>query len=333
MSGASDLSVRPLGDAGDEIGLVEYQRILAQSPCSCLFHEPSFLAYHPRDRFTFKHLLVLKGKQAVALLTGGMIERDGVRVYRSPLGASFGGPVLAPRLPASDTLALLGALQDYARAEGWAAVELVPPPAIYRRDGSDTLGFCLQASGFGLASRMLCSALILKGAPPRFASLYRSRNVTKTRAAQRLGIEVVIGGRERLDEFEIVFDATYRRHGVTPTHTIAEIADLMLRLPDRFQIVIARHEERPVAGLFLMHMADAIANAFYICSTSEDTELNAGLAMFAWVIDRLGDAGLATLDLGPSSMDDGSLNRGVCFFKEGLGAIGYCRDRWTWSVA
>jgi hypothetical protein len=103
-------------------------------------------------------------------------------------------------------------------------------------------------------------------------------------------------------------------------------------MPERFRIALARHEGRPVAGLFLMRMNERVENAFYICQTTEDAQLNAGLALFAMVIDRLGDDGKSMLDLGPSSMPDGSLNRGVCFFKEGIGAVGYCRDRWSWSA-
>jgi hypothetical protein len=319
--------------AGDDASPLSWRDFLARSPWACLFHEADFLAYHPDGRFRWHHLEVTHGGRPVAVLPGGFAVQDGRRVFRSPLGASFGGPVLPARMPAADVLGLLKAVQDHAMAQGWAGVELTPPPSIYRGDHSDTLGFALQASDFALKSRMLCSALPLDAAAPRFASLYRSRNVTKTRAAQRAGIETVFGGRDLMDEFTTVLEATYQRHGVAPTHTLAELDDLFDRMPDRFSIALARHEGRPVAGLFLMKMNARVENAFYICQTTEDAHLNAGLALFAAVADRLGDAGVAVLDLGPSSMPDGSLNRGVCFFKEGIGAIGYCRDRWIWSPA
>jgi hypothetical protein len=310
-----------------------WRDLIARSPWAGLFHEPAFLAYHPEGRFHWHHLMATHGGRPVALIPGGLAAKDGRQTFRSPLGASFGGPVLPARMPASDMLSLLQAVQAHAAGEGWAGVELTPPPAIYRADSSDTLGFALQASGFTLATRMLCSALLLDAPAPRYESLYRSRNATKTRAAQRLGIETVLGARELMDDFTIVLEATYQRHGVAPTHTRAELDDLVDRMPERFRIALARHEGRPVAGLFLMRMSDRVENAFYICQTTEDAQLNAGLALFATVIDRLGDEGIDVLDLGPSSMPDGSLNRGVCLFKEGIGAIGYCRDRWTWSAA
>jgi hypothetical protein len=324
--------VLPAAPAGESAALAPWRTLLAQSPSACLFHEPDFLAYHPEGRFQFHHLLLAKGGQPLALLPGGLSGT----VFRSPLGASFGGPVLMPRLPTTEIMAALEALQAHARAENWSAIELTPPPALYRRDHSDTLGFCLQAAGFVPGTRMLCHAIPLGGAAPRYETLFRSRarrNTNKLRTANDPRFETKLGGAALLDAFLIAFNETYARHGVAPTHSPAELADLLRRLPDRFRIALQFFDGRPVAGLFLMKMSETIENAFYICATSEDAELNASLALFAWTLDRLADDGVALLDLGPSSMPDGSLNRGVCFFKESLGAVGYCRERWTWSAA
>jgi hypothetical protein len=335
MNQPEGFAVRVLPDmhAADAAGLAPWRALLSQAPDACLFHEPEFLAYHPEGRFQFRNLMIAKGGQPIALVPGGLV--DGA-VFRSPLGASFGGPVLTARLPSTDIAGAIEALQAYARAEGWSALELVPPPMIYRRDHADALGYCLQAAGFSLEARMICHAIPLDGAAPRYEALFRSRarrNTNKLKAADDPRHQTQAGSGELLDLFLVAFDETYARHGVKPTHTPAELADLMRRLPDRFRIVLHRFEGRPVAGLFLMKMSETVENAFYICATSEDAQLNASLAMFAWIIDQLAENGVRRLDLGPSSMPDGSLNRGVCFFKESLGAVGYCRDRWIWNAA
>jgi hypothetical protein len=335
MNQPEGFAVRVLPDvhSAEASDLAPWRAFLMQAPAACLFHEPDFLAYHPAGRFAFHHLMIAKGTQVLALLSGGFINGA---VFRSPLGASFGGPVLAARLPTTDIIGAIEVLQSHARAEGWSALELVPPPAIYRRDNADALGFCLQAAGFVLEGRTICHAIPLGGAAPRFETLFRSRarrNTNKLKAANDSRHETRIGGDELLDAFLVTFNETYARHGVAPTHTAGELAELMRRLPERFRVVVQFFEGRPVAGLFLMKMSEMIENAFYICSTAEDAELNASLAMFAWVIDHQAESGARSLDLGPSSMPDGSLNRGVCFFKESLGAVAYCRDRWTWKAA
>jgi hypothetical protein len=333
MNQPEGIAVRDLPDVhtAEAAALAPWRAVLGQAPSAGLFHEPEFLAYHPEGKFQFRHLLIAKGGQPLALLPGGLSGST----FRSPLGASFGGPVLMPRLPTADVTAAIEGLQAHAKSENWSAIELVPPPLIYRRDGADTLGFCLHAAGFALSGRMLCHAIPLAGVAPRYEALFRSRarrNTNKLRAANDARFETKLGGADLLEPFLVTFAETYARHGVAPTHSPAELADLLRRLPERFKIVLQLYEERPVAGLFLMKMSETIENAFYICATSEDAELNASLAMFAWILDRLAADGIAILDLGPSSMPDGSLNRGVCFFKESLGATGYCRDRWVWTV-
>jgi hypothetical protein len=333
MNQPDGIGVRVLPDAhsAEAAALAPWRTVLGQAPAACLFHEPEFLAYHPDGRFQFHHLLIAKGGQPLALVPGGVSGSN----FRSPLGASFGGPLLMPRLPTTDVAAAIDALQDHARGANWSSVELTPPPLIYRRDGADVLGFCLQAAGFRLSTRMLCHAIPLAGQAPRYEALFRSRarrNTNKLRTANDPRFETRLGGAELLDPFLVTFAETYARHGVAPTHSPAELADLLRRLPERFKIVLQLFEGRPVTGLFLMKMSETIENAFYICATAEDAELNASLAMFAWTLDRLADDGIAMLDLGPSSMPDGSLNRGVCFFKESLGATGYCRDRWVWDA-
>jgi hypothetical protein len=334
MNQPESIAVRTLPDvhAAEAAALAPWRAVLGQAPAAALFHEPEFLAYHPEGKFQFRHLLIAKGGQPLALLPGGMAGS----IFRSPLGASFGGPVLMPRLPTADILAAIEGLQAHAKVENWSAIELVPPPLVYRRDGADALGYCLPAAGFALSARMLCHAIPLAGTAPRYEALFRSRarrNTNKLRSGNDPRFETKLGGSEFLESFLVTFAETYARHGVAPTHSPAELADLLRRLPDRFKIVLQLFEGRPVAGLFLMKMSDTIENAFYICATAEDAEINGSLAMFAWTVDRLADAGVAMLDLGPSSMPDGSLNRGVCFFKESLGAVGYTRDRWVWNAA
>jgi hypothetical protein len=331
MGNPDALTIRTFSDGEAET----WQRFLAGSATGCLFHDRDFLAYHPAGRFRFEHLIAEQAGQIVALLPGGVLERDGRAVFRSPLGASFGGPVLGEKARGGEAVELLARLQDLARARQWKGIELVPPPSLYRRDRSDAIDFALQSTGFGLASRLLCHALPLDAAQAGVPSerLFRGKNGRRARAALKAGVETTLGGIELLDQFRIVFDETYARHGAAPTHTLDEIADLFRRLPDRFQFAVAVAQGRPLGGLLLMRMNARVANAFYICNSSEHLELNAGLAMFATTLGALTRQGYDTLDLGPSSHDNGEISGGVAYFKESLGAFAYCRDRWSWDVA
>jgi hypothetical protein len=335
MSQTQGLAVRTLSDLDQRSPeMATLRGFLDRAAAGTLFHEPAFLAYHPEDRFAFQHLVVLDGADIAAFLPGGVVEQGGRLIYRSPRGASFGGPVLAEKARGGDVLDLLRVLQDHARQQRWAGIELVPPPRIYRSDGSDVLDFALPAAGFALAPRMLCHALPLdpEAGDALFANLFRGKNVRRARAALKAGVETVIGGIALLDRFRVVFDETYARHNVTATHSLDEIRDLFRRLPDRFRLAVATLDGTPLGGLLLMQMSKRVSNAFYICNSGDNPDANAGLAMFATTLNVLAGEGNHYLDLGPSSHDDGTISGGVAYFKESLGAVAYCRDRWAWSA-
>jgi Acetyltransferase (GNAT) domain len=331
MGNPDALSIRTFVEGDTEA----WRRFLAGSATGCLFHDHDFLAYHPADRFRFAHLVAEQAGQITALLPGGLVERDGSVIFRSPLGASFGGPVLGAKARGGEAVELLARLQDFTRARKWDGIDIVPPPSLYRRDSSHVVDFAFPATDFRLVSRLLCHALpldpLLGGEP--FEHLFRGKNGRRARAALKAGVETTIGGIELIDRFGAVFDETYARHGVTPTHSLDEIRDLFGRLPRRFQFAVAAFEGRPLSGLLLIRMSERVANAFYICNSSDQPELNAGLAMFATTLGALARQGIETLDLGPSSRDDGKISGGVAYFKESLGAVAYCRDRWAWNAA
>jgi hypothetical protein len=322
------LDVAPLGP-GDED---EWARFLAASDNGTLFHDLGFLAYHPTGRFRFEHLMVRRRAAVVALVPGGLSGPDERPVFASPLGASVGGPVIATGLPAIDALDLVEALQHYARARGWAGIELTLAPPAYNRQPSDTLPFALFCRGFRLQNRWLCHLLPLaSGDIELYRSLFRATAANLVRAGRRKGITVVEGGDERLDAFLAVFGDTYARHRATATHSPEEIADLLRRLPQGVRIYLAMLGETPIAGILLLLQNDRVAYALYICMSTAHARDNGNVVAFAAVLDRLAERGYRWLDLGPSASDH-HFNEGVAFFKEGLGAVGHCRDRWSWSA-
>jgi hypothetical protein len=138
-------------------------------------------------------------------------------------------------------------------------------------------------------------------------------------------------GLDVLDDFLEVFGDTFARHGAAATHSPDEISDLLRRFPDRVRIHLAMLDEVPVAGLLVFRLTKAVAYTFYICSSTEHVHEHGAAFVIADLIDRLSDAGFRYIDLGPSANDQ-KFTKGVTFFKEGLGAVGHCRDRWLWEV-
>jgi hypothetical protein len=320
------ITVEPLGaDEGP------WNELLARSANGTLFHDLRFLRYHPAGRFEFHHLVLSGNGKPIALLPGGLCGTADPPMFCSPLGASIGGFAVAD-LGAELALSLVEAVQDYARARGWAAVEITLPPACYSFETAGPIEFALFCRGFRLVHRWLCPMLpLIAESRDGFERTYSSRQATFVRAARRKGMMGIETGLEGFDDFLKLFRDTYERHSVPATHTPNEIRDLLERLPDRVRIHLAMLGDVPVAGLLVFRLSGSVANTFYICSSTEHPKEHGAAFVIADLIDRLSQAGCRYLDLGPSASDQ-KFNKGVSFFKEGLGASGQCRDRWRWEV-
>lgn len=277
--------------------------------------------------------MVRRGGKLIAVIPGGLVGPAERPIFASPLGASVGGPAVSASLNTEDLLDLIAALQRFAHSKNWAGIEMVLPPGIYQSAPSDALEFALFFHGFRQVNRWLCPIIPITGdADGRYAQLFRARFATRVRAGGKMGIRVERGGLELLQPFTAVFDETYRRHGAKPTHDTTEIADLLRRLPDRVQLYVALADDVPVAGLFVLLLNPRIAYSFYICTSTAHAREPGGVVVFASAIDSLGAAGYRWLDLGPTAKL-GNFDAGITQFKEGLGGIGHCRDKWSWSIA
>ena len=324
---ASAITVEPLG--ADE---AMWENFLAHAPNGTLFHDLRFLRYHPPDRFRFHHLVFRRNGEPVALLPGGLASNAERPMFSSPLGASIGGLAVNGGLRAELAVNLVEALQNYARAQSWLGVEITLPPRCYCLETSGLIEFALFCRGFRLTRRWLCPMLPLtRGGQNSYERTFRRRQVVYVRAARRKGMVGIEAGVEGLSDFLEVFRGTYERHGVAATHTPEEIHDLLRRLPDRVRINLAMLGGVPVAGLLVFRLSATVANTFYICSSIEHASEHGAAFIIADLIDRLSQTGFRYLDFGPSASDQ-NFNRGVTFFKEGLGAVGQCRDRWHWEA-
>jgi hypothetical protein len=324
---AGGLTIQPLENRADE-----WRAFLAQSANGTLFHDLEFLRYHPPDRFRFHHLTAQKNGKLIALLPGGLSGSPERPVFCSPVGASIGGFAVRPDLRAETALELVNAVKDYAKQERWSGIEMTIPPAFYNAEAADLMSFALFRGGFRLEHRWLCHALAIQpGTGMAYDGLFRANQVLAVNMGRRDGIITTEPGLDGLEDFFRVFRDTYSRHGTAPTHSESEIRDLVTRMPDRVSTVLATLNDEAVAGLLVFQVTKDVAYTFYICTKTDSGSKNGAACAIAGLVDRLSGRGMKYIDFGPSASDT-KFNKGVAFFKEGLGASGYCRDRWRWSA-
>jgi hypothetical protein len=318
--------------APDQAG--EWAQFLEASNNGTLFHNLDFLAYHPPGRFDDVRHLVFRGEdgRAVALLPAAVVTgADGRRVLKSPYGASVGGLVLPIEQGMATTLDLVGRLKAYAESEGLDGIEVRLPPNFYLRRPDDHQGFALAAHGFQLSRRWISSVVPVPEDPDAFLAQCRSRRARYIRGELRRGVTPREVGVDRVDDFYPILLADRAKNQAVPTHSRDEVQDLLTRLPGRVRLFLCEDGGRALAGLLLFMLTPTVAYTFYLCQDDPTGQSRANAVLLAHVAQQMAGEGIRHLDMGPTSFDDMTLNRGLAFFKEEFGARGFCRDAWRWD--
>jgi hypothetical protein len=304
-----------------------WKAVLRDSNNGTLFHDLDFLAYHPRGKYDFHHLVASRGTRVEAVIPGAL---SADATFVSLAGASIGGPALKKSLPAAACMNLVEALQLYSNSAGWQGVEITLPPPVYHDEPDQIIEFALHVRGFQLVHRSVPLLIPLdRDKGDHYRCLFRQSQRSYTRACRQKGVVVTETGIEGLGEFLELFEATYARLEALPTHTPEEIESLFHRLPARLRIWSAKLDETTIASVLLFVLNRNICNTFYICDRASHREFHGVTVLFAEAIDVLARRGFRYLDLGPSA-SSAHFNRGVVSFKESLGAKAFCRDRWLW---
>lgn len=308
-----------------------WENLVRHSGSGTLFHALDFLDYHPEGRFETRHLVLREGERLVGMLPAGVGRRaDGKRVLRSPYGASVGGLVWLEGTSAERLSGWVRALVEYARAQGFGALEMRVGPPIYLDPPGQPLSFALLANGFQLIRSWLTHIIPLPSDPGAALSLCSKGKARDVRAGLRRGAVPREAGAADLPVFLDLLADTYQRHGTRPTHTSEEIGDLFQRLPGRVRLFLCEREGQPLAGVLAFTLNPRVVYTFYICQHSEaPADLNANAVLISFLTGRLAGEGFRYLDLGPSTFDDYRFNTGVAFFKEGMGGQAWCRDQWS----
>lgn len=289
-----------------------------------IFHERKFLGYHPPERFNDHSLIIEKKGKPLAVFPAAEIEREGQHWLISHPGASYGGFVYPLDLSIRDSFDLVNGLKQYARHQGFDAIRLTLPPAIYQQRVSNYIDFALVKHGFDYTKRDVSSMLTIEAAPEENLAKFRSTHRTAVRKAIRQGVQI----RQSEDYatfYNILKHNLKIRHGVTPTHTLGELITLKNMYPDKISLYAAFHDETMVAGVVNFIVNPQVVLAFYISHDEGYQHLRAVNLLFYEIIKWCHAQGTKYLDFGIFTVDM-EPNFGLGRFKENFGASGVFRD-------
>jgi hypothetical protein len=286
-----------------------------------------FLSYHGAGRLDFKHLAVWDETGLVAVLPGGRVDPGGGAVFRSPLGASFGGFVFRkPDL--RKMLETAKAVQSDLALSGFAAVEMSLPPSCYYSLGDENIRYLMTAAGYRLKARDATSVIPLDAFDGRSVHDVLARNVRK---AEESGLEVRAAQGEDLEGFYRVLVKNLAGKGLTPTHSLEEVKYLAAVFPERVLVFAARAGGEVVGGCLVMLCNERVGLAFYICDDPDRRPLAVAESALYGAAVWLKQQGVLYFDLGTVSRG-ADINWGLVQFKSKFGSRTYVREHYRMDL-
>jgi len=294
-----------------------------KSPGGTIFHTTRFLSYHPAARFEFMKLAVSEGDELVCVLPGGRVSTGDGSIFRSPVGASFGGPIFSD----DDDLETIGGALDclslHLREQGLVGADIELPPPCYRPGRSQALAFMLSSAGYRLVAREATSVIPLRVV---HSEGLRPKVKRDMRRADSAGVEIAAG--DDLEGFYEVLKKNLSAKGAVPTHSLSELEDLFALFPERMKLFEARLDGRVIGGCFIMLCNPRTALAFYVCVDPDRKQLRVAERTLYECVEWLIELGYEHLDLGTVSIG-GKVNWGLLEFKNKFLSRLYVRDLYS----
>ncbi|MCU0427399.1 MAG: GNAT family N-acetyltransferase [Candidatus Kapabacteria bacterium] len=301
----------------------EWDKFVLSADNGTIFHERTFLNYHPPERFT-DHSLVIRSKGRIQALFPAVewtIDRD--KTLFSHRGASYGGFVYQS-VSLDEALGWVQALKHYAREEGFTRILMTLPPMLYAAQPTNYCDFALVSEGFRYQKREMTAVFAVPPTEDEIFSRFKQEARTATRKAAKMGVRV-----EKSHDYAAYYDILSHnlmmRHGATPTHTLAELEYLAKTFPDRISLQAAFLEKRMIAGVVNFIANPRTMLGFYISDNKEFQEYRALNLLFYEIFRECAASGIEWYDFGTFTLNM-QPNFGLGKFKETFGARGIFRD-------
>ena len=289
-----------------------------------LFHLRKFLNYHPKDRFQDHSILIEKKQNLFSVLPAAELIVDGNRILVSHPGSTVGSFVVPENLSIADAMSMSEALVTYVKENKFSGIRITLPPTLYQRRLSNYMDFSFFKQGFTYSKRDVTSILFLEDSLDKNLAKFKSSHLRAVRNAQEKGVNVRQSN--DFDSFYHILEQNLKiRHGVSPTHTLAELKNIHALFPDRVNLFAAFVKDVMVAGVVNFVVNDYVVLAFYISHDEAYQEFRAVNLLFYSIFDWAIQQGFRIYDFGTFTVNE-EPNMGLGRFKENFGASGIFRD-------
>ena len=301
-----------------------WDRFINTSNNGTIFHLRKFINYHPNNRFKDHSLEFYKKNTLLCVFPAAELTQGSARLLVSHPGTSFGSFVFLENLSIHDSFKVVEMLLEYSKDKHFDGIKVTLPPIFYYNRISNYIDFSLLKNGFNYIKREVTSTLYLESKKDNILNNFRPSHARAVKKAIEIGVDIQMSNDVK-EFYKILKENLKIRHGVSPTHSIDELYNLIDLFPNSINIFSAYYKNEMIAGILNIKVKDDVSLAFYISHKEKYQDLRPlnllFYSVFKWAIKekiKVYDFGIFTIG--------GEPNMGLGRFKENFGASGIFRD-------
>lgn len=289
-------------------------------------HTRRFLNYHPAERFEDCSLLVRdKNKRLVAVVPGCIQYEDGVKLFYSHKGSTFGGPVISHDAYFAESLAeIIEGVQEYLKTQGFQRMIYKVTPNIFSTEKNDLLEYILYYEGY-TEQKELNLYIDYETYDKDTIKMVSRRKKRSILCCAEAGLELrKLTSDDEICQMHHILELSLQKYSLKPIHTPLELIRFRdVVIPEECGFYGLFLEEKMVAGAMMFYFYHAsTAHAQNICALPEyNKKLSPSTYMFFSMIEEMRRKGFRRLSWGISSEHGGKeINWGITQSKEEYGS-------------
>ena len=286
-----------------------------------------FLSYHPQGRFQDASLMIYNGQELCAVIPAAEQQADGIRMFRSHPGSTFGGLIVGPELLRAPKLVeMIAAMDAFLQAQGFDVCELKLTSDLFSTLPTDALQYALYHAGY-TDEIEIAAYLPVKGrSHEALVADYSFNKRYDLKKCEKAGLRLSrLHSAGELREFYDLLCINLQKFDAKPVHTLEELLDFHTeRLKDEIVFLGVRDlENRMVAGACLFYFAQAnVLHTQYLATAPDVKGYVPSTCLYDSVIRTALEMEAEAVSFGTSTHDRGRvLNTGLIQNKEGYGSL------------
>lgn len=287
--------------------------MILQSDNATFLYNRDFMDYHA-DRFQDYSLLIYKKDTLFAILPANRVEGT----LHSHQGLTYGGFVYKAVSKFKDVLEVFKAVLKYLQENNIEILRLKTLPNIYTKTPSDVLNYLSFLVKANIYRKDVIS--VIRPNEKRFSN--DRKKGFKRGLKHKLVIEEVIDFSAFWNE--VLVPNLKEKYDILPVHSLEEITLLKEKFPNNIRQFNVYRDSKIVAGATIFE-TEQVAHVQYISGNTDKNELGSlDYLHIHLIIDMFKEK--TYFDFGMSHTNDGKINEGLHYWKEGFGAYAVTQD-------